>query len=529
MLDPMLTEAARETPLYGHVRGGGRPGVGPPPLSRPADGVSLGGEAAGPGHVMDTRLLALLGSIAFGIRRFVASVLSFVGLRSLARVAVPLLVVVFAAAAVLSARDTATILGSRPDVQQTTLAEVAGRSEDDGGSIWFEFDALMDDSHLDVPADLGFFYLARDPADASAGLLVRSNSSDPFVRVRVVSATLTEDEAVVDGAIEAIGQLPSGFSVDRTRYLDETANGGQADEAFQPSELGDEEAGIELPVSGRVVSPGQFAACANDEGCDGADAAWFYYLADAQGGSAIVIRSPYPPDAQPVRLQGLYERDTFDLAPVLTSDWFAAIDVEVPTERAFSADRRPPITVQASWIPTIIFAILAALLLASQLVGYPVFGRVEPPRPARTVEPGQGIEVDITGHLEREGAAITLDRSPGAVERLDIADLALRTWRYGMLPRGLSRREAEERFVTEARGESDRLVIHERDQSALVTLSHEPGATTVESGRLYRASGSAPALHVRQGRTDAYLTTASAEDRDRAAAELLAEIETRSA
>ncbi len=478
---------------------------------------------------MRYRFLALLGSIAFGIRRFIGSILSFVGLRALARFAVPVLVIVFSAAVAVSARDTATILASRPEVQQTTLADVASRSEDEGGSIWFEFDALMDDSHLDVPADLGFFYLARDPTDSSAGLLVRSNSSDPFVRVRVISATLIEDEGLVDDAVGAIGEVPGGFSLDQTRYLDETANGGQADEAFQPSELGEEEAGTELPVSGRVVSPSQFAACANEGGCDGEDASWFYYLADAQGGSAIVLRSPHPPDAQPVRLQGLYERDTFDLAPVLASDWFADIDVDVPTERAFSADRRPPITVPASWVPTIIFAALATLLLASQLVGYPVFGRTDLPAAARSMAAGHGIDVDITGQLEREAAAITLDRSPGAVERLDIADLALRLWRYGMLPHGLSRRDAEERFVAEAEGEADRLVIHERDQSALVTLSREPGAATVETGRLYRVAGSAPALRVRQGRTDAYLTAHSAEERDRAAAELLAEIEGRPA
>ena len=473
---------------------------------------------------MTHRLLALLGSIAYGIRQFVGALLSFVGARSLARFAVPLLIGGLALAAVLTARDTATILASRPTVQDTTLADVASRGDDEGGSIWFEFDAVVDQTHFEAPADLGtFFYLARDPTDPSTGLLVRSAQNDAFIRERVISARLVEDPDVVAAATDALGALPGAFSVDSTRYLEEVGDGGQADQAFRPSDLDDEEPGSELLVTGRVVSPEQFSACASDDGCEGSDAAWYYYLADPEGGSTIILRSPHPPDAQPVRLQGLYQRDTFDLAPVLDSDWFAAIDAEVSTERAFSADRRPPITVPASWVPTIIYAVLALLLLASLLIGYPVFGAGALPAPARSLAEGAGIEVEITGKLERLDGSITLARSPGAVERLGIAEIALRMWRYGMLPRDLSRQEAEERYKAEAAGEQDRLVIHERDQSALVTVPRDPSASRIESGRLYRLAGSAPAIRLRLGPTDAYLTTRSAEDRDRAAAEMLAE------
>ncbi len=88
---------------------------------------------------------------------------------------------------------------------------------------------------------------------------------------------------------------------------------------------------------------------------------------------------------------------------------------------------------------------------------------------------------------------------------------------------GLSRREAEERFMAEARGDSDRLVLHERDQSALVSIAHAADDVRVDIGRLYRVAASAPAVHLRQGGTDAYLSFASAELRDRVAAEIRGE------
>jgi hypothetical protein len=470
-------------------------------------------------------LRALLGSIAYGIRQLVGSILSFVGLRCLARFAVPLLIVAFGVAAVLSARDTATILASRPDVQETTLADVVRRGESEQGSIWFQFDALLDATHLELPVDLGtFFYLARDPDDPQVGLLVRSPLNDTFFRVRTLTGALAEDDDLVAEARDALGPLPSGFSLDGSRYLEETAAGGGVDDALVPSQLGDEAVGSEVLVTGRVVSPATYAACATGS-CDGSDAAWWYYLADPEGRGAVVLRSPHPPTAIPARLQGLYQRDTFDLAPVLASDWFASIDADVPTERAFQAGRRPPITVPMSWTPTILFAGAALLLLASLLAGYPVFGRSTRPAPARTLEPGDAIDVEISGRLDHDRAPITVTHSPGALERLSIPDLALRMWRYGLLRRDLSRQEAEARFVADAAGESDRLVLHERDQSTMVTFGRDGTDAALGVGRLYRVAGSSPAIHVRHGVTDAYLTMRSREDRDRAASEILGEVE----
>ncbi|HET8776032.1 MAG TPA: hypothetical protein VFN76_00085, partial [Candidatus Limnocylindria bacterium] len=100
---------------------------------------------------MTYRLFAVVGSIAFGIRQIFASLLSFVGLRELARFGVPLVILGLAAATLISARDTAAILAERPEVQHTTLADVAAL-EEPTGSIWFEFDAVMAESSLSTPA-----------------------------------------------------------------------------------------------------------------------------------------------------------------------------------------------------------------------------------------------------------------------------------------------------------------------------------------------------------------------------------------
>ncbi len=479
---------------------------------------------------MTHRLLALLGSIAFGIRRFCQSILSLVGLGRLAGLVVPALVLVLAVGAVVSARETATILGSRPEVTQTTLTDVASREIERGSTIWFSFDAVIGADSFSSQADLGtFFYLARDPADLEQGLLVRSSLNDAFFRRRVLRAELVEDPELVSRALSEFGTLPSGFELDPTRFLDEVEAGGDAAEAVEPSDLrsgADAEdapqAGSEILVAGRVVSPDLHAACDDEGGCTDDAGSWLYLFADEQGGAAMILRSPHAPDAQPVRLEGLYARDTFDLAPVLDSPWFQELDADVPTERAFFVGSRPPILVPASWVPTIIFAAIALLLRASYLVGYPVFRGGARIVPARTLATGEGIELEISGSLARDQRAIELDRSPGALERLATPELALRLWRYGLLPRDQSRRDAEREFI-ERSGEADRLVLHERDQSALVIIDHERSPDHVEAGRLYRLLGSVPALRFHQGRSRAYLTMRSVADRDRVASEIASE------
>jgi hypothetical protein len=464
---------------------------------------------------MTQQLRALLGSIGHGVRQIVGSILGFVGLRALDRFAVPALVGILAIGAAISARDTAAILNSRPEVTEATLPEVAGHTENDD-SVWYAFDALIDASSFATEADLGtFFYLARDPANIDQGLLIRSPLNDTMFRRRVLTATLVEDRVLIEEAMAQFGPLPTGYAVDDVRYLDETDAGGEPDQAFEPSELDGEAAGTNALVHGRVVAPARFATPDGD--------AWLYLLADVDGGSALVLRSPHPPDALPVRLQGLFQRESFDLAPVLESDWFASIDAEVPTERALRADYEPPIMVEASWVPTIVYAVLAALLLASHLVGYPVFGRGSDPGARRAMVPGEGIDVALTGRVPRDRATLHLDGSPGAVERLSVDELALRMWRYGLLSPELSRRDAERRYVEEAGGVTDRLVVHERDQSALVIVDRGGGGA-VAAGRLHRVGRSAPAVRFRQGPADVYLTTRSDGDRDRVAAEIAGEL-----
>ena len=83
--------------------------------------------------------------------------------------------------------------------------------------------------------------------------------------------------------------------------------------------------------------------------------------------------------------------------------------------------------------------------------------------------------------------------------------------------------EAEEQFVAQAR-EADRLVVHERDQSALVVVEGHADSVQVEPGRLHRVAGSVPAVRFRQGVSAAYLATRTPEDRDRIAGEIAAEI-----
>jgi hypothetical protein len=78
--------------------------------------------------------------------------------------------------------------------------------------------------------------------------------------------------------------------------------------------------------------------------------------------------------------------------------------------------------------------------------------------------------------------------------------------------------------VAEAGADGDRLLIHERDQSALVLVDRGTGNAHVERGRLHRVSGSVPAVRFRQGSTDVTLAVRSEETRDRIASEIAAEV-----
>ncbi len=472
---------------------------------------------------MTHRFAAVLGSIAHGIRSFAASILSLVGLQGLARFVVPALVALLAVSAVQSAMTTAAILDDRPQVTEATLAEVAAFDGGRGESIWFQFDALADATSHASSADTGtFFFLARDPEDPSRGILARTSRGDAFFRQRTVGAALVDDPEAVADALGAVGGV-GGLTVDGTRYLDETESTGDPDEAFLPSQLSDEAAGSSVLVTGRVVSPGQFAACALPQGCEGEDARWWYVLADPEGPASILLRSPHPPTDIPVQLQGLFLRDTFDLAPVLESEWFASIEADVPTNRALNAGTAPPVTVETSWLPAILAAVFAAILLVSFLAGYPVFGPEPNPPATRALGPGERVDVTITGRIGRDRGSVALASSPGAVERLGVGDLALLLWRYGLLPRDQTRREAEERYVAAAVGQRDRLLIHERDQSALVVVDRGSDASQVSVGRLHRLGGSVPAVRFRQATSDAFLETRSVNERDRIAGELLGE------
>lgn len=473
---------------------------------------------------MTLRLRALLGSVAHAIRVSSGAVLSLAGLGRLGRYVPAALVVLLAVAAVTSGQTTARVLSERPEVTQATLREVAEFSGERGESIWFQFDALVDASSFATGADTGtFFYLARDPADPERGLIARSALGDASFRQRVLAAEIVDDPDAVASAAERLG-LPGALRLDRARYLDELSSGGDPEEAFLPSDLGAEAAGTQLLVAGRVVDPASLSACASEDGCGGDDAAWWYVLADPDDVDAILLRSPHPPDALPVRLQGLFLRESFDLAPVLESEWYRTSGVDVPTDRALRAGSRPPITVEASWVPTIVYAVLALLILASLLAGYPVFGGIGITTGSRTLHPGERAEVALTGRLAHDGRTVELERSPGAVERLPIPDLALLLWRYGLLPRGRSRREAEEAYVATSGGRDDRLVVHERDQSALAVVDPAAGAAAVEAGRLHRVGGAVPAVRLRAGATDVVLEARSDAERDAIASEIAAEL-----
>lgn len=248
-----------------------------------------------------------------------------------------------------------------------------------------------------------------------------------------------------------------------------------------------------------------------------------YLFGDAATRDAVLLRSSASLDAVPTRVTGLLLAPTTDAEQVLASDWLAdeRASLRMPPRRVLFDGLEPPFFAP-SFVGPILSGGLAALLLASTVIGYPLFRRerravasyAAAPTATLDDESIDGVRVAISGRLPTPRGRLHLADEIGRIRRLAPLDYELTRWRYGDAPPGVSARELA--ASREAGGGEPHLVIDVTNQSVLVRLRPREGPPlTLVPGTVVYVRRRVPALRARDGAgTD--LTLGFASDSERA-------------
>ncbi len=466
--------------------------------SRIAGGFRMPGRPAGPMSHLLVRAAAVAGWLAHAVGRLAGTIAWF------APRGVPWALLIAALLAVGAWRSveaaTATV-AQQPRPQPVGLADVV----DSRVTGWVGTSSIVRGPYLDS-ASYGapvqrWYYLLIDPRDDSVGMVARSPQRLEARRTRTIVARVESDRAAVAAATASLDA--GALRVDPDRYLVELAD-------RRPSTLtGDAvatPAGRGLERS-EVVLRGTFASASET-----ADGAWEYLVSD--GGRAVIVRSPYPPDALPVDVWGVAATDRVraqqaadvpDLQRTLG-------DRRLPERRLLAEGVTPPIP-EASYLPAMLMAAMATILAIGWLIGYPVFRRRPSPGLVRTwpMPPGDELAVALYGTDRRGPDLIVVDGAPSELARLPADELERRSWQYaihdsaGIAP-----------VAAEGQGASSVLALSSGEGPILVRLDPVPPDLELATGTLVHVGSERPALRLRAAGIDLIATFPSSAELERA-------------
>lgn len=249
---------------------------------------------------------------------------------------------------------------------------------------------------------------------------------------------------------------------------------------------------------------------------------YFYVLRDPDDvDAAVVMRSARGADDFPssgiVSVAGIITTDATRMRIVLAEEELAGAvaGTHHPTERLL-AEGAEPIVPDISYVPAVVMATLAGVLLISLLAGYPIFRR----RPIGTAPPegsrlalGEDLPATMRGRVATPHGALRLRGEPVWLTWMAARE-ALRTeWQYWARPLGDLR-------PAHADQEPARLVLHSPHGSLFVPIGAMGGTLQVEGGDVATTRELRPALRIKAAELDATLTFGDAGDRDLALAEL---------
>ena len=360
---------------------------------------------------------------------------------------------------------------------------------------------FLDSSSYGAPVQR-WYYLLLDPLDDTVALIARSAERLEDRRTRTIVARVEADPTSV---ASALSELAAGtLTVDPERYLVEVPG-------RRPSALtGDAVAsptgrGLE---PGEVVLRGSFGEAGRAAHGDG----WEYLVSDR--GRAVVVRSPYPPDALPVDVWGVATTDRVraEQAGAVPELQAALAGRRLPDRRLLAEGVTPPLP-EVSYLPAMILATLAATLVIGWLTGYPIFRRTPLPAGIASwpMRPGDEVPADLYGTDRRGSQRTVVDGAPARLALLAPDELERRTWQYAL---GDARLAAAP--VHDPAAGPGVLALSSGEGPILLELGPAPEDLRLASGSLVQAGGTRPALRIRAAGIDIVAAFASVAERDRA-------------
>ena len=449
-------------------------------------------------NLLATRAAALVGWLAYAIGRLLRGIIWF------APRGVPWALVVAALLGVAAWRsvvDTRATAATLPRPEPVGLADVVDLSAIGWvGTSSIVQGPFLDSSSYGAPVQR-WYYLLTDPLDDAVAMVARSPERLEERRLRTIVARVEIDPAAVAGALS--GLEAGSLRVDPDRYLVELAD-------QRPSALtGDT---IASPT-GRGLEPGQVVLRGSfDEAREAADGDGWEYLATDHG-RAVVVRSPYAPDALPVDVWGVATTDRVrtEQAAAVPELQEALDGRRLPDTRLLAEGVTPPLT-EVSYLPAMVLAALAAVILIGWLVGYPVFRRR--PIPDRISSwpllADDEVTADLYGTDRRGPDSIIVDGAPARLALYLPDELDRRSWQFALGETGgpapAHRTAAAPAVLALASGEGP----------ILVELDPPPNDLRLASGTVVHAGGARPGLRIRAAGIDLVAAFASVAERDRA-------------
>jgi hypothetical protein len=474
-------------------------------------------------------------------------------------------------------------VATEDDIGRRVYATIAGVIAES----YVETYADDDEDGIQDPDETGdaWYYFLVD--DAGMGVTVRSTRKPDDIYRYTGTGVVVHDPDYVAVDVQQFGQLTgaSGIELDAAYYLDAvTAPPGGSPQLLDLStEM--PAVGTLVTVTGPYV--GYLDVCSGDADGDGmCEEAEFdlidAFIADPGTGRAITIVQEDHPSQQHTAFTGMLRQEAASISDAKsTQDLdFESLGITV-SDQYLLDDQATPASATLSLAAAIGAALLAAILAIGLAGGYLVFRRSKRPLPsgARTLAPGDEIPVRVTGSVRREGGLLHLREAKARLVRFPLEAPAPAVPAHAESPVETEPAAAVEwastsepaPAVTEVTPAAEMPAVPEPapvepelappepsgwvpSWSSVVPpvqpaaeqpadrLSDVPSTLIVErvgkpegvalgrgelkqvmSGRVMPFRGPRPALRVGAGTGILYLSFDSKEDRDRAAAELIAE------
>jgi hypothetical protein len=450
---------------------------------------------------------------------------------------------------------TATFFGllaveatDNPTPRTLAPADVAA-ADDLGNRIFATIEGVLEENYVetypdddndgvqdtDESGDAWYYFLVDD---SGRGVTVRSTRHPDDLYQYTATGVVVRDPAYVGVDVAQFHELDgtSEFDLDSTFYLDAIANpGGEP----RPLDLGEE-----MPADGTFVSItgpyfGYLDVCSGDADGDGEceepefdllDA----FIGDPDSGRAITVVKEDHPAQVPITFTGMLRSDPRSIVDAKATQGlqFEQLGITV-SDRYLLVDRASPANGTLSLAVAVAAGLLAAVLAIGLAGGYLVFRKSKAALPSggRRLAAGEAIPLRVTGSLRREDGLLHVREASAQLVRFPLwvaNEVAPPEAEDAPPVPSWSTVAAEVQPPPVPAAPSlpadvpTTLIVERRGKPEGVALG-KGELKQVTAGRVMRFRGPRAALRVVAGTGALLLSFETAEDRDRAAGELIGE------